>query len=300
MDRIQAMSVLTAAADAGSLSAAGRRLGMPLPTVSRKISEIEAHLKTKLLVRSTRGLTLTHAGRAYVAACKRILEDIEQAEQAAAGEFAAPRGELTVTAPIVFGRLHVLPVAVDFLMAHAEIDLQLLLSDRVANLREDEIDLAVRIGVLRDSAMIATRVGEIGRVVCASPAYLAARGVPRAPADLAAHDCISFDALMSGAAWTFGGRRGPSTVQVRSRLTVNTAEAAVDAAIAGLGVTRVLSYQAAGALRAGQLHEILRSSAPAPAPVSLLHAGGRLMPAKLRAFLDFAVPRLRQRLAQPV
>jgi DNA-binding transcriptional LysR family regulator len=300
MDQIRAMTVLAAAADAGSLSAAGRRLGMPLPTVSRKISEIEAHLKTKLLLRSTRGLALTDAGRAYVAACKRILEDIEQADRAAAGEFAAPRGELTVTAPVVFGRLHVLPVAVDFLMTYPEIDLHLVLSDRVVNLREDEIDLAVRIGALRDSAMVATRVGEIGRVVCASPAYLSARGNPRSPADLAAHDCISFDALVAGTAWTFEAGKRPVTVQVRSRLTVNTAEAAIDAAIAGLGVTRVLSYQVAGALRAGQLREILRSSAPAPAAVSLLHASGRLVPAKLRAFLDFAVPRLRRRLGQRV
>ena len=300
MDRLRAMSVLAAAAEGGSLSAAGRRLGMPLPTVSRKIAELEAHLKTRLLLRSTRGLALTDAGRAYVAASRRILEEVDAAERAAAGEFSAPRGELTVAAPVLFGRLHVLPVAVDFLKAHPEIDLALALSDRVVNLREDEVDVAVRIGPLRDSALIATRVGEIGRVVCASPAYLAARGTPRAPEDLAAHDCITFEAAASGAAWTFAGRKGPLSVPVRSRLSVNTADAAVDAAVAGLGVTRVLSYQAEGALRSGRLRRLLDASAPPPVPVSVLHGSGRLVPAKLRAFLDFAVPRMRRRLERKV
>ena len=203
MDRLESMSILVAAVEAGSLSAAARRLGMPLATVSRKVSELEAHLKTRLLNRSSRRLTLTDAGRSYVAACRRILEDVGEAERAAAGEYSAPKGELIVTAPIVFGRLHVLPVAMEFLEAFPEIDLRLVLADRLLNLQEDHVDLAVRIGELPDSSLVATRVGPIRRVVCASPAYFAARGTPRDPGDLSDHDCITFEGLMSPRAWTF-------------------------------------------------------------------------------------------------
>src|SRR5262249_15033568 len=156
-------------------------LGMPLATVSRKVSELEAHLRTRLLNRTSRRLTLTDAGRSYVAACKRILEDIDEAERAAAGEYSTPRGELVVTAPIVFGRLHVLPVAIDFLKTFPDIEIRLTLADGVVNLLEDHVDLAVRIGELPDSSLMAARVGSIGRVACASPGYLKERGVPKSP-----------------------------------------------------------------------------------------------------------------------
>ena len=304
MDRLEAMSTLLAAVEAGSLSAASRRLGMPLATVSRKVSELEAHLRTRLVNRTSRRLTLTDAGRSYVVACRRILEEISEAERAAAGEYLAPRGDLAITAPIVFGRLHVLPVVIAFLAAYPDVDIRLALSDRVVNLQEDDIDLAVRIGELPDSSLIATRVGAIREVVCGSPAYLARRGTPRSPADLRAHDCISFEGMTSPAGWKFAlgksGKSGKSTVSVaiRSRLIVNTAEAAIDAATAGLGVARVLSYQVAGALRAGTLTLVLRKFEPPPAPVSLVHAGQGLLPLKLRAFLDFAAPLLKARLAQ--
>src|SRR4029453_13957177 len=171
MDRLAAMTTLLAAVEGGSLSAASRKLGMPLATVSRKVSELEAHLRTRLLHRTSRRLTLTDAGEAYVAACKRILEDIGEAERAAAGEYMAPRGDLTVTAPIVFGRLHVLPVVIEFLKTYPDIDIRVALADRVVNLREDDIALAIRIGDLPDSSLVATRVGAIRRVVCGSPAY---------------------------------------------------------------------------------------------------------------------------------
>ena len=171
MDRLESMTTLLAAVEAGSLSAASRKLGMPLATVSRKVSELEAHLRTRLVNRTSRRLTLTDAGRSYVAACKRILEDIGEAERAAAGEYIAPRGDLIITAPIVFGRLHVLPVAIEFLKAYPDIDIRIALADRVVNLQEDDIDLAIRIGELPDSSLVATRVGSIRHVVCASPAY---------------------------------------------------------------------------------------------------------------------------------
>jgi DNA-binding transcriptional LysR family regulator len=298
MDRFEAMSTLLSAVEAGSLSAASRMLGMPLATVSRKVSELEAHLRTRLVNRTSRRLTLTDAGRSYIVACKRILDDIGEAERAAAGEYIAPRGDLTITAPIVFGRLHVLPVAIEFLGAYPDVDIRVALADRVVNLQEDDVDLAIRIGELPDSSLIATRVGSIRRVICGSPAYFARRGTPKSPGELGAHDCISFEGLTSPDGWKFTVGKSTVSVAVRSRLVVNTAEAAVDAATAAVGVTRVLSYQVASALRAGTLALVLQRFEPPPWPVSLVHAGGGLLPLKLRAFLDFAAPRLKARLAQ--
>ena len=184
MDRLEAMSLLVTVAESGSLSAASRKLGVPLPTVSRKISELEAHLSTRLLIRSTRRLALTDAGAAYVAAAKRILDEVGEAERAASGEHAAPRGDLVITAPVVFGRLHVLPVIAEFLARWPEIDVRLVLSDRNLHLIDDRVDIAVRIGALADSALVSTRVGAVRRVVCGSPAYFAAHGVPKRPEDL--------------------------------------------------------------------------------------------------------------------
>jgi DNA-binding transcriptional LysR family regulator len=298
MDRFEAMSTLLSAVEAGSLSAASRMLGMPLATVSRKVSELEAHLRTRLVNRTSRRLTLTDAGRSYIVACKRILDDIGEAERAAAGEYIAPRGDLTITAPIVFGRLHVLPVAIEFLGAYPDVDIRVALADRVVNLQEDDVDLAIRIGELPDSSLIATRVGSIRRVICGSPAYFARRGTPKSPGELGAHDCISFEGLTSPDGWKFTVGKSTVSVAIRSRLVVNTAEAAVDAATAAVGVTRVLSYQVASALRAGTLALVLQRFEPPPWPVSLVHAGGGLLPLKLRAFLDFAAPRLKARLAQ--
>jgi DNA-binding transcriptional LysR family regulator len=293
MDRLASMSILVTAVEEGSLSAAARRLRTPLATVSRKVSELEAHLKTRLLHRSSRQLALTDTGRAYVEACRRILEDVGEAERAASGEYGAPKGELLITAPIVFGRLHVLPIVTDFLKAFADIDIRLVLADRVLDLVEDHVDLAVRIGALPDSSLVATRVGSIRQVVCGSPAYFADRGIPQSPAELRSHDCITFEGLMSTHAWTFSTGKSPTDVAIRSRLTLNTAEAAIDAAMAGVGIARVLSYQCANAVAAGALTVVLKSFEPAPWPVSLVYAGQRFLPLKLRAFLDFATPRLK-------
>jgi DNA-binding transcriptional LysR family regulator len=298
MDRLESMATLLAAVDAGSLSAASRTLGMPLATVSRKVSELEARLRTRLVTRTSRRLILTEAGRSYVEACRQILENVEEAERAAAGEYSAPRGDLILTAPIVLGRLHVLPVVLEFLAAYPDVDVRLVLADRVANLLEEHVDLAVRIGDLPDSSLVASRLGAIRRVVCGSPAYFAQHGTPRHPRELGSHVCISFGGLTSPDSWTFRSRRSPVSVAVRSRLVVNTAEAAIDAAVAGLGVTRVLSYQAAATLRAGRLAVVLETFEPPPWPVHLVHAGQRMLPLKLRAFLDFAAPRLRAALAE--
>jgi DNA-binding transcriptional LysR family regulator len=297
MDRLESMSVLVAAVEAGSLSAGARRLGMPLTTVSRKVAELEAHLRTRLLNRTSRRLTLTDAGRSYLVACKRILDQIAEAERAAMGEYSAPKGDLLVAAPIVFGRLHVLPVVVEFLQTYPEIDVRMLLSDHVTNLLEEQIDVALRIGELPDSSMMATRIGEIRRVVCASAAYLAARGTPQAPADLHDHDCVTFEGMSAPLTWRFGQGKSEVAVAVHSRLIVNTAEAAIDAAIAGVGLTRVLSYQVAEAERSGAVLRVLRGFEPGPVPIHLVYGGQSPLALKLRVFLEFAAPRLKARLA---
>jgi DNA-binding transcriptional LysR family regulator len=293
MDRLDAMSILLSVIEAGSLSSAARRLGAPLSTVSRKVSELEEHLKTRLIIRSSRQLKLTDAGRSYVAACKRILDQLTEAERAASGEYRVPKGGLVVTAPVVFGRLHVLPIVIEFLNAYPDIDIRLALADRVVHLLDDHVDLALRIAELPDSSLVAIKVGAIRRVACASPAYLAAHGAPKTPDALADHRCITFEGLASPDGWIFRFGKSDRSIAIRSRLVVNTAEAAIDAAIAGLGVTRVLSYQIANARRAGLLDIVLETFEPEPSPVSLVYAAQGLLPLKLRAFLDFAAPRLK-------
>jgi DNA-binding transcriptional LysR family regulator len=298
MDRLEAMSMLVAAVEAGSFSAASRELGVPLPTLSRKVAELEAHLKTCLLLRSTRKLTLTEAGAGYLAASKRILEQVDDAETEASGEYSTPRGELVVTAPIFFGRLHVLPIVSEFLAHFPEINVRMMLSDRIANLVDDRIDMAVRVGALRDSSMVATRIGTIRRVVCGSPRYFAERGLPKTPKDLADFTCVTFAGMP--ASWTFASRKGGAShpLRPRCRLNINTAEAAIDAAVAGVGLTHVLSYQVSQAIKDGKLKVVLKDFEPAPAPVHIIHAGQGLLPLKLRRFLEFTAPRLRKVLAE--
>ncbi len=293
MDRFESMSVFVAVVSAGSFSAASRQLRMPLPTVSRKISELESHLGARLLVRSTRKLALTEVGESYVADCRRILAEVAEADRGASGEYNAPQGELIVTAPVVFGRLHVLPVTTGFLAAYPQVDVRLVLSDRPLSLIDEHLDMAVRIGTVPDSRLVAMRVGQIRSVVCASPAYLSEHGVPKSPEDLLKYDCVSFAGLTGADSWTF---RADQSVRVRSRLVVNTAEAAIDGAIAGVGFTRVLSYQIAEAVRNGALAIVLKRFEPPPLPVSLLYIRETRLTAKLRAFIDFAAPRLRARL----
>lgn len=299
MDRLEAMSILLRVAEKGSFSAAGRELRMPLATVSRKINEFEARLGTKLLVRTTRKVALTDAGIAYAAAAKRILEEVDEAERVAVGEFHSPRGELTLTAPVFFGRLHAVPVVADFLAAFADIDVRLLLSDRNLHLVDDHIDIAMRIGALADSSMVATRIGSMRTVVCASPKLLAALGTPKAPGDLAGMPCINFDFLSPASMWAFRPKNAPVTdVDVKPRLSVSTVEAAVSAAIEGVGFARVLHYQCADAVRDASLRIVLPDFEPEPLPVHLLHAGRQTLPSKARVFLDFATDRLRQRLRE--
>ncbi|WP_375409105.1 LysR family transcriptional regulator [uncultured Methylobacterium sp.] len=296
MDRFDAMSVLLAVVEEGSLSAASRRLRAPLATVSRKVADLERHLRTQLIVRTSRKVQLTDAGRAYVASTKRILEQVEEAERAAAGEYSTPRGELHVTAPGMFGKRHLLPLAIAFLKEHPDITLRLFLADRQINLIEEHVDLALRIGHLEDSGLIATRVGAVQRVTCASPDYLAQRGTPQTPEDLRVHDGISFQGFPVAPEWRYRRDNPTFVVEPRTRLAVNTTEAAVAAAIAGLGIIRVLTYQVADELRSGELQVVLGEFAPAAMPVSLVYPDAGLLPLKVRAFLDWTAPRLRTQL----
>lgn len=294
IDRLEAMRILSLTVNEGSFSAASRALRMPLPTVSRKVSELEAHLGTRLLVRTTRKLALTDAGIAFLASARRILDEVDEAERVAAGEFRAPRGVLVLTAPVLFGRLHVLPIVIEFLAAFPEINVRLHLSDRNLDLVDEHVEMAVRIGALPDSSMVATRTGQVRIVVCASPTLLAAYGEPTSPDGLVALPSVSFDPLSPAPVWPFSQRgAAPVQIAIRPRLSVSTAEAAVWAAIQGVGVTRVLHYQCADAVHDGSLRLILAEFEPEPLPVHLVHAARGDLPLKMRAFLDFAVSRMR-------
>jgi DNA-binding transcriptional LysR family regulator len=296
MDRLEAMSTLLAVIEAGSMSAASRRLGTPLATISRRVSDLENHLGTQLLNRSSRHLTLTEAGRSYLQACRRILGDIEEAERAASGEYHTPKGELTVTASRILGRLHVVPVAAAFLKAYPDVVVRLRLSDRMLNLQEEQVDLAVRIGELADSSIVARRVGAIRRIVCASPDYLELHGRPSRPEDLADHHCVTFTGFTRSESWEFTVDGSPLAFRARSRLLVNAVDAVIEAGLAGIGIVCVFSYHVAAAVREGRLAVLLEEFEPPPLPVSVVFRGGELLPLKVRAFLDFAAPRLKARL----
>ncbi|WP_457095482.1 LysR family transcriptional regulator [Lysobacter sp. P5_B9] len=302
MDRLEAMTILLAAVDTGSLSAASRQLGIPLATVSRRVAELEEHLKVRLLLRGSRKLTLTDSGAQYITMCRRIIEDIAEAERTATGEYRAPQGDLLISAPTVMGKALALPVIVDFLGTYPDIRIRVQLSDRTVNLVDEHVDLALRLGELPDSSLVATRVGLIREVLCASPAYLKLRGTPKEPVDLLSHDCITYEGtnIMARNDWNFLVKGVPQTVAVRSRLVVNSAEAAVIAAVAGGGIARVLSYQIVDQMKAHSLVQLLDGYEPAPWSANLIYPSQRQVPLKLRAFLDFSVPRLRHLLGYKV
>ena len=291
------MAVMLTAAECGSLSKASRKLGVPLATVSRKVSELESHLKADLLIRSSKGLDLTPAGRSYVMAAKAILEQLNEAERAVAGEYTEPKGDLVVTAPTMFGRLHLLPVVMAFLAAFPDVAVELMLTDRVAHFLDDQVDVALRIGDLPDSGLIASRLGTVRRVVCASPRYLSTRTPPAMPQDVAAHDVISFGTVSAQGTWHFWSQEAEIVVPFTSRLSVSTIDAAIDAGVAGAGLLRAMSYQVADLVRDERLRLLLEPYEPPPRPVHLVYDKHNRLPLKLRAFVDFVVPRLRERLA---
>lgn len=296
MDRLDALSIFVAVAEQGSFVAAARRLGRSPAAMTRAVAALEDRLGTRLLNRTTRAMALTDEGARYLDSARRLLAELEDLEAGAAGEGAAPRGTLAVTAPVLFGRLHVLPIALDFLKDHLAVELRLLLVDRVVSLVDEGLDVGVRLGRLPDSSLRAIAAGSIGRALYASPDYLARHGAPAAPQELTQHACIGFaDGAAGVQRWSFGRDDAALAVGVRPRLAVNTAEAAVDAAVAGLGVTRVMTYQAAAMAEAGRLVRILRGHEPPSVPIQLVHPAGRHLPAKVRLFVDRAVAALRVR-----
>ncbi|CAA2141708.1 LysR substrate-binding domain-containing protein [Hyphomicrobium sp. ghe19] len=294
MDRLRAMAAFVAVTEAGSLSAAARSLGEPLTNLSRMISQLEAHLGCTLLHRSTRQMVLTPAGSEYLDTCRAILDTVAMAERRIAGQADELSGDLALTAPVLFGRMYVVPLLAQFLAEYPRINARLLLVDRVVNLLDEGIDIALRIGELPDSALLATRVGSLRLVTCAAPAYLERCGMPSAPPALTQHDCVTFANLPGGTRWIFRSRRnGRKAVRVRSRLSVNTADAAVAAATAGIGITRVLSYQAEDALHEKRLLPILDRFEDTEIPVQLVYSPTSSSNARVRSFVTFAAGKLR-------
>lgn len=300
MDRLEAMLILLQAVESGSLSKASRHLGLPLATVSRKVTELETHLNAILLTRSSKGLTPTPAGRSYIIAAKAVLEQLNEAERAASGEYITPRGDLVVTAPGMLGRLQLLPVIGEFLETYPEVNVSLMLTERVTNLLDEHIDVALRLGDLPDSMLTASRLGSVRPVVCASPAYLAKRGRPRTLEDLAHHDAISFEKISLPGVWRFVSGGAEVEPPLRSRLRVNTADAALDAALGGQGLLYALDYHVVEHVRQGKLQTLLGEFASPPRQVHLAYNKHSRLPLKLRAFIDFVTPRLRERLGSIV
>jgi DNA-binding transcriptional LysR family regulator len=299
MDRFEAMAVFRAVAELGSFAAAARRLGLSPAAATRAVAGLEARLGARLLTRTTRSVALTESGRGYLQDCRRILMELDEAEAAAAGSHGNPRGELAVTAPTQFGRLHLAPVLPAFLERHAELAVSVLLVDRLVDLVEEGIDAGVRIGALASTALIAVRLGEVRRVVVGAPAYLAAAGAPASPEALARHRLIAPTSLMTAASWGFVVDGKPVAVRVQARLAASQPDVAIDAARAGFGLTRVPLYQVADDVGADRLRIILDQFEEPPVPVHLITIDGRRAAAKVRAFVDYMVPRLRAALRGP-
>jgi DNA-binding transcriptional LysR family regulator len=293
MDRLQAMQVFVRVAESGGFAEAARKLHMSPPAVTRAIAGVEERLGTRLFVRTTRSVKLTEPGQRFLDDCKRILADIEEAEGAAGGSYAAPTGTLTVSAPVLFGQMYVLPILTDFLDHHPGVTGRALFLDRVTHLIDEGIDVAVRIGHLPDSSYTATRVGFVRRVVCGSPGYFEARGTPWVPADLLQHRLIAPATAWTSLDWHFGATE-KSTVHVSPALFCNTNESAIAAAVAGWGLTRPLSYQIGPQLSAGTLQTVLDDWEEEPLPIHVVHPEGRRPSAKVRAFVDLTVERLRR------
>ncbi|MDF1634474.1 LysR family transcriptional regulator [Mycoplana sp. MJR14] len=292
MDRWQAMKVFVKVAEAGGFAAAARPLNMSPPAVTRTISALEETIGVRLLTRTTRAVKLTEAGSRYLDDCRRILTDIADAEASAAGLHADPSGDLRVTGPAMFGQMHVVPILLAYLDQYPSVTVHSVFVDRIVNIIDEGMDVAIRIGHLPASGLSAVKVGTIRRVVCGAPSYLAAHGVPQSPSDLAQHRIIAPTAAWASHEWQFGQDKKTS-VTVHPRLLCNTNDAAIAAAEQGFGLTRVLSYQVAPALRDGRLQAVLSEYEEHAMPVHVVHAEGRRASAKVRAFVDLAVDHLR-------
>jgi DNA-binding transcriptional LysR family regulator len=288
MDQLDSMRIFIAVAESGGFAPAARLLRLSPPVVTRAIAALERRLGARLVNRTTRQMNLTEPGQQFLADCKRIIAELQDAEALARNAHVEPQGLLTVTAPVVFGRIHIAPLLFDFLQQHPKVEARAMFADRIVNLIEEGFDVALRIDTLSDSSLTAIKVGTVRRVVVASPAYLAANGAPRTPAEVENHRAIG-----SGRApWRFRGGTA-STPQPRMQLTVNGGDVAIACALAGHGLARPLSYQVDEELRDGRLQIVLADHELPPLPVQLVYPEGRQAAAKVRAFVDFAVTRLR-------
>jgi DNA-binding transcriptional LysR family regulator len=293
MDRLHLMSVYVAVAEAESFAGGARRLGMSPPAVTRAVAALEARLGVKLLNRTTRHVRATDAGQRYLEDARRIIAASDEADEAAAGINAEPRGHLAVTAPVLFGKMFVTPGIVDYLQRYPDMEVSALFLDRVVNLLDEGLDVGIRIGELPDSSFKAVRVGQVRRVVCAAPAYLKAHGLPKRPEDLRQHQIISASGVTPSMEWKFSRAGVDQSVRIQPRLTVTSNDAAIEAAVRGFGITRLMSYQVAPQLAAGELKIVLGDDEPAPLPIHVVHREGRYASAKIRSFVDLIAQRLK-------
>lgn len=294
MDRFHLINVFVSVVDCQGLAGAARKLAMSPPAVTRAINELEMHLGLRLLTRTTRTVRVTDAGERYVQDCRRILAELLEADESVSGMHASPRGRLTVTAPVLFGGLFVTPIVTEYLSRYPEVSASCLFLDRVVNLLDEGVDVAVRIGELPDSSMQAIRVGQVRRVICASADYLARMGIPTAPDDLHSHTIISASSVTPNPEWKLMDKGEPRSIRLQARMITTTNDSAVHAAVAGFGLTRLLSYQVAEHLRSGRLKTVLPDFESAALPIHVVHREGRQAPQRVRAFLDLAIERLRQ------
>jgi DNA-binding transcriptional LysR family regulator len=293
MDRFQAFQIFIQVADLGSFAAAARASGQSAPGVTRAIASLEDRLGTRLFVRTTRSVRLTEAGERFLQDARRIVADLVEAEEAAVGSHAAPRGDLRITAPVLFGRLYVTPVLGDYLDQYGQVNAEAMFVDRVVNLMDEGLDVAIRIGDLPDSSLSAIRVGSVRRVMFASPGYLAEHGTPCHPGDLTKHRLIHSLAIGTSGDWRFQDQGKPVSVKINQRLRLNTNDAVIELALRHWGASRLMSYQVAPYLATGELQTMLEDFEMPPLPIHVLHGHGRRVSAKVRSFVDFMVERLR-------
>ncbi|MFK3794873.1 MULTISPECIES: LysR family transcriptional regulator [unclassified Pseudomonas] len=294
MDRFQEMQVFIAVCEERSFATAARRLNMSAPSVTRAVAALEKRIGTLLLSRTTRSVHLSEAGQRYLTDCRRILSELEEAEDSAGGSIAAPVGQLTVTASLLFGELFVMPLVVGYLQEHPGVSVNALLLDRVTQMVEEGIDVAVRIGHLMDSSQHGVKVGEVRRVLCASPGYLAIHGRPKHPSDLKEHRLIVSSASVLVRRWAFMEDGKPLNVDLQTRLTVSANQAAITSARMGWGITRVLSYQVASQVASRELELILEDFEEPPLPIHVCYQAERKVSAKVRTFVDYCVQRMQQ------
>jgi len=293
MDKLRAMETFVRIVDRGSLTAAADSLRTSPPSVVRLLAALEDSIGVRLLNRTTRRIALTDEGREYYQRCRRVLDDVIEADASMSARRAAPRGRLVVTAPVLFGRMHVAPVTIDFLVRHPALQVELRLLDRTVDLVEEGIDAAIRIGRLPDSSLVATAVGQTRRVVCASPAYLKRAGTPTTPLDLSAHRCVNFSGVAAGNEWTFARDGDTARVPIAPVLTSNQIDAVLEACLRGVGLGQFLCYQVQRLLDRGKLRRVLPAHEPAPIPIQVVYPGTRLLSSNVRAFVDWTAPRLR-------